>query len=407
MPLLGRSKERVFGDLLKDIVDNTVISKASVGSKTRVMAEAFSAEFGRMYKKFDLNVAQTFISAAEGKYLDFIGDMMGVERLGQNTAEVSSAERNVKFYVDAGTFGDINGGNSITLTSGTIVSTGSSSSGVLYSVAYNVILSSTLSETYVPVRAVKAGSDANVGARQLRYHNFTNYSDSGNNSLNVINDAEVIKGEDGELDTNYRFRISQQTLAAESANMTAVRLAVLTTPGVADVLVLPFFKGVGTFDILLKSVTPVLPDGLIAAVNESIFKVVAQGIDYTVRGPREIGFSAVVTLTMRKKLPSQDETNIRNAVTSNLSDYVNGLDIAEDLIVNEMVERVMSTPDEIKNVGVASKPFDNLYIYKPTRLEDNKVRNTLIGDYSPQEDERVIIETQYAGNTPILVTTKV
>lgn len=402
MPLFSKSKDRIFGSLLKDIVDNTVLSKVSVGSKTRSFTEAVSSELGRMYRKFDVNVAQTFLSAAEGKYLDFLGDMLGVERLGQIKAESSSSERNVRFYVDSGTFGDINSGSSILLTSGTIISTGEAATGVLYVVPYNVILSSSLSEVYIAVRALKSGSISNIGRRQLRYHDFTDYTDNANDTLNVINDAEIIKGEDGETDTNYRFRISQQTTAAEAANQTAIRLAVLTTTGVADVVMIPYFQGIGTFDVLLKSVTPVLPDGLISAVEESVSKVVAHGVSYRVRGPIEIGFSTIGTLTLRKKLSAQEETNILNAVTTNVSDYVNSLDIAEDLIVNEMIERVMATSQEIKNIGIATKPFDNLYIYRPSRLEDNKIRNTLIGDYSPQEDERVIVETQYAGDSPIL-----
>jgi uncharacterized phage protein gp47/JayE len=406
MPLFSKSQDRIFGTLLRDIVDNTVLSKVSVGSKTRSFAESVSSELGRAYKKFDINVAQTFLPAAEGKYLDFLGDMLGVKRLGQSKAESSSSERNIRFYVDSGTFGDINSGSSILLSSGTIISTGEAATGVLYVVPYNVILSSSLSETYVAVRALKSGSVSNIGRHQLRYHDFTDYTDSANDTLNVINDAEIIKGEDGETDTNYRFRISQQTTAAEAANQTAIRLAVLTTTGVADVVMIPFFQGIGTFDILLKSVTPVLPDGLVSAVNESVSKVVAHGISYRVRGPVETGFSVVGTLTLKKKLSSQEEINILNAATTNVSDYVNSLDIAEDLIINEMIERVMATSPEIKNIGEATKPFDNLYIYRPSRLEDNKVRNTLIGDYSPQEDERVIIETEYGGDTPVLFTIK-
>jgi uncharacterized phage protein gp47/JayE len=401
-PLFSQTKERILGDLLTDIIDNTSISKTSVGSKTRAIAEACSSKMGGMYKKFDLNVAQSFLPAAEGKYLDFIGDMMGVARLGQETAQVPSSELNVRFLVDSGTFGDINGGNSITITAGTKVSTGPAGTGIVYTVPYNVILSSTASQTYVAVRAVRAGSNSNIGARQLVYHDFINYDDSAADSLKVLNDAEIIKGLDGEIDTNYRFRISQQTTAAEAANLTAVRLAILNTPGVADLVMIPWFRGIGTFDALIKAVTSTLPTGLIAAVEESVSKVAAQGIVYNVRGPKEIGFSATGTLSLRKKLSSAEETNIINAVTSNITDYVNSLDIDEDLILNELVERVMATSDQIKNIGSYTKPFDSLFVYKQTKLEDNKIRNTLIGDYNPEEDERVIVETQYAGNTPIL-----
>lgn len=401
-PLLAESKDKILGDLLVDVVDNTNITKVSVGSKTRVIIEALSGKLGQMYRKFDLNLAQAFLVGAEGKYLDFFGMMMGVSRIGQEAAQVTPEERNVKFYVQSGTFGDINGGSSIVLTSGTIVSTGQAGSGVIYTVPYNVILSSSDSETYVPVRAARAGTASNVGARQLIYHNFIDYDDSASESLLVVNEAEVVRGQDGEIDTNYKFRISQQVTAAESANPTAIRLTALGVPGVADVLVIPYARGIGTYDVLIKATTATVPVGLLAAVNEALGNETAQGIVYRARAPMETGVSMIGTLTFRKRLSAQEESNIINTVTANVGDYINSLDIAEDFIVNEIVERVMATSDNIKNIGVANNPLDEVYIYRPTKLDDNKLRNRLEGDYSPKEDERLIVETRYAGNTPVL-----
>jgi len=402
MPLFSQSEKNIFGDLLVEIIENTSLTKTSVGSKTRVIAKALSGKLGQMGRKFDVNMAQAFLPGAEGKYLDFIGDMMGVPRLGQETATVSSAERILRFYVQSGTFGDINSGASILLATGTSVGTTSAGTGVVYTVPYNVILSSTLSEVYVAAQAVQPGTRSNIGARQLTYHNFTNYTDSADDSLKVVNDAEIIKGQDGEIDTNYRFRISKQVTAAEAANLTSVRMAVLTTPGVADLVIIPYFRGIGTFDILIKATTPTIPAGLLSAAEEAVRKVMAQGIVPNIRGPVEVGTSLVGTLTLKKRMTASEETNILNATTANVTDYLNSLDIDEDMIVNELIERVMATSSEIKNIGSATKPFDSTYVYKPTKLEDNKIRKTLLGDYTAEEDERVIVETQYAGATPVL-----
>jgi uncharacterized phage protein gp47/JayE len=404
LPLFAESSEKIFGDLLIEIIENTPLTKTSVGSKTRAISEALSGKLGQMYRKFDANMVQAFLTGAEGQFLDFIGDMMGVERLGQEVSNVASSERILKFYVDSGTFGDINGGNSILLSSGTNTGTAAAGTGVTYTIPYNIILSSSLSEVYVAARAVRPGTSGNIGARQLIYHNFTNYTDSGNDSLKVINEAEIVKGRDGEIDTNYKFRISKQVTAAEKANLTAVRLAVLETPGVADLVAIPYFRGIGTFDILLKSTTPTVSTGLISAVNEAVRKVMAQGIIPTIRGPVEIGISLTGKLTLKKRMTAAEETNILNAVTGNVRDYINSLDIDEDMIVNELIERVMATSSEIKNVGTATKPFESIYTYKPTRLEDNKIRGVLLTDYTAEEDERVIVEDQYAGSTPILFT---
>ena len=402
MVLFAKSEENIFGELLYDTVNNTNLRRVSPGSKLRTLSAALSKQLGKAYKKFDVNIAQSFLDGAQGKYLEYIGDVLGVAKLGATQTALASADRNVKFYVDSGTFGDINSSNSILITSGTIISTGDNNTGIQYFVPYNVILSASLSETYVAVQAMQAGSVANVGSNQLIYHNFSDYADVLNDTLKVTNEAEILKGQDVEPEENYRYRIANQTLAAEAGNETAIRLAALNVPGVADVIPIPYFKGIGTGELLIKSVTPSISSGLIAAVQETVDSIKSYGDFINVRGPIETGFSSVATLTLKKKLSLSEQTKIINTVTTNMIDYIDNLDIGEDFIVNEAVERVMSSSAEIKNIGSANKPFDNLYIYKETKLQDNKMRNTLLGDYSPQIDERLIVETRYAGNTPIL-----
>ena len=166
---------------------------------------------------------------------------------------------------------------------------------------------------------------------------------------------------------------------------------------------LPFFRGIGTYDLLIKATTASISSGLIAAVRESVSKVTAQGIFATVRGPVEVGVSLTGVVQFMKKISSNEQTNILNAATLNVQDYINSLDIGEELILNEVLERVMSTSDMIKNVGTYGNPFESVHLYIPSKLSDNKTRSTLISDYIPQEDERVIVENVYGGNTPILL----
>lgn len=402
MPLFAETQEKIFGDIMNDLVNDTNITRSSPGSKMRSLVEAVSRKMGRMYTTFDLNFGQAFLEGAEGKWLNYIGDMMGVPRLGETAAVVTALDRNVKFTVDLGTFGDINGGASITIPAGTIISTQSGGQGIRYRVAVQAILDPATDEGYVSVESVRTGSVQNVGKGQLRFHNFSNYSDYLNNSLKVTNDADIITGGDLETDTNYRFRISQQVTAAEYANEQSVRLAALAVPGVSEIVYLPYHRGIGTFDILVKAVTPVASANLISTVQAAVNQVTSAGIVPRVRAPVEIGFSLVGTLQYKRQLSSEEETTVLDAARINVTDYVNNLDIGEEFLVQEALERVLSTSDLIKKVGTTTKPFDNMYIYRPSNLEDNKVRSTLIDDYTATSEERVIVETRYAGATPIL-----
>lgn len=403
MPLFAESQEKIYGDIMFDMVNNTVISRSSPGAKMRALVEAVSLKMGSMYSQFDLNFVQAFLDGAEGRFLNFIGDMMNVPRLGEEPARVTAADQNIRFFVDVGTFGDINGGSSILLTGGTIVSTGSGGSGIRYRVTVDTILAASLSEAYVSVEAVRSGSSPNVAAKQLIYHDFNNYTDSSSDTLLVENTADIVNGQDIEIDSNYRFRIANQVVAAEGANPTAIRLAALAVPGVADITMVPYHRGIGSYELLVKSTTPTIPTGLVQTVRSAVARVGAQGIVSYVRGPTELGMSLVATVSFRRRLSSEEESSILVAATNNITDYVNNLDISEDFVVNEVVERVLSTSDLIKNIGQANQPLDSIYIYRPSRLEDNKVRSTLIGDFSPEVDEKLLVEPSNAGSVPILV----
>lgn len=402
MPIFAESESKIFGDLLYDVVNNTNVTRTSPGSKTRALAQAVSKKLGRQWKTFDKNVALGFIDGSNGKYLDFIGQMLGLPRAGETTASISSADRLVRFYVDIGTFGTINSGSSIILPAGTLVGTSTAGTGIVYRVPFQTLLPSGSSESYVAVEALRPGTTSNLGAGQLRFHNFSDYTDSLNGSLKVNNEGEINVGREIEGDTNYRFRLSNQVIAAETANLTAIRLTALSVPGVADVAIIPYFHGIGSFDVLIKATVPSVSVSLEQAVWEAIFKKTGFGNVATVRGPLEIGVSMIGELTLKRRITVDEQDSLVDSVTANITSYIDNLDIGEDLIFNEMIERVMATSDLIKNVGSTSKPFQKVYIHRPSKLEDNKVRSTLVDDFSPEADEKLLVENQYAGSTPIL-----
>jgi uncharacterized phage protein gp47/JayE len=400
--LFALSENQIYSGILNDLVDNTNLTRASPGSKTRAIAFALSKQMGKAYQKFDINIAQSFVDGASGKYLEFIGELLNVSRIGNQTASASVADKVIKFYVDAGTFGSINSGNAISLPANTLVSTGSAGGGIAYKLPYSVILSADDSTAYVTAQSVASGSGSNVGRNQLIYHDFIDYTDVANDSLKVINESEIIKGQDIEPEANYRYRIVNKVLSSEAANLTAIRLAVLQVSGVSDAVILPYYRGIGSFEVLIKATTPSVPAGLIAAVQEAVEAIKAYGNLANVRGPQETGVSLTGTLTAKRRLSASDQNTIIQSVTNNVIDYINNLDIGEDFIQNEVIERVMATSAEIKNLGTANNPFDNKFIYKSSRLNDNKVRSTLIGDYTPVADEKLLVELSYAGSSPIL-----
>jgi len=402
--LLSKTEEKVLGEILVDMTTNTGLTRAAPGSKLRALSEAVAKKIGRTYKYIDTNIMSAFLSGASDRYLDFFGEMLGTPRLGTRTASVSAAQRMVKFYVAAGTFGTINGGSSILIPSGTIVSTSSGGAGKRYQVLYNTVLGSAASSAYVSVESLQDGSAGNVGAGRLIHHDFINYTDYTNQTLLVTNEAEIQTGRDIEGNENYRYRLSSALTASERANFTSVRLAALSVPGVADLVFEKFARGLGTFDIAVKSVAPSATAGLIAAVQEAVDQVAGYGIMAIVKAPEEVGVSMSMTLVLTQAVTDDIASDIISNVQQSVTEYVNNLDIGEDLVINEIVQRVMETDDRIKDMGVPGKPLDSIYIYKNTRLKDNKNRYELTANYVPEVDERVIVETTEVTGDPIAVT---
>jgi hypothetical protein len=173
---------------------------------------------------------------------------------------------------------------------------------------------------------------------------------------------------------------------------------------------MPFFRGVGTFDVLIKSISPSVSQNLINDVRQALFFVAAQGVSYSIRGPKETGVSMTISVILKEAINSSGQTNLINNIQTVMFDYIDNLDIGEELIINEIVQRVMAVDDNIKTIGSAGKPIDEILLWKKeSRLSVIKTSKTLFSpggspsDYAPAEDEKLLIELIQVTGNPITV----
>jgi hypothetical protein len=108
----------------------------------------------------------------------------------------------------------------------------------------------------------------------------------------------------------------------------------------------------------------------------------ALGDKIYVMAPKETGLSFVITIHYKKKLDTDELDAIETDLEDTIEDYVNGLDIGESFSVNLIVSQLFSANENIANLGETGIPIDEIYLYKESRL----------GDYTPEELERIIIE---------------
>lgn len=165
-----------------------------------------------------------------------------------------------------------------------------------------------------------------------------------------------------ETDDNYRARIVNQVSVQQSANLTSIRLKALLIDGVADVQFKRFTRGTGSFTAyIIPQVYPITTD-LLMQVEDALNEAAAYGMNVEVKTSEYSPVDLTINLILSAKSTSLERQYIRNRVSANVSAYMNQLNMGSPIIINELIQRVMETSDqildmEIKQIVVGEKEY--------------------------------------------------
>ena len=143
-----------------------------------------------------------------------------------------------------------------------------------------------------------------------------------------------------ESDDNYRYRITQQCLTLATSNETAIRLTALTVDGVEDIVLKPYSMGAGSFTVIVLSNEDVTAQEILDAVKTKLLKVHGYGIRYNVVSPTLTYLSIKQRLYINDSLSDIEKQEIKYNVQLKLSEYLNSLNIGEDIIIEVIAPRV-------------------------------------------------------------------
>lgn len=407
MAYLDLNKDFITEQTLEQLAQKSNISFLSPGAKIRLILDIVNEKLALQADQFDVNTGKSFIRNANGVLLDFVGELFGVQRVKAQKAEVSKEEKNFYFYTLEQSFGDINIDQDIVIPAGSVRIYNTENSNlqvVSYVNTEQIILPAGERQVYFSAESEGLGAQFNVGANTLVFHNFKGYSDSANRSLLVSNTASITYAEDEETDENFRFRIQQQTLAGEAANFSAIRLALLSIPGVSDVFRIRYPRGIGTTDWLIKAVTPVVPQRLIDTCQAAIENTQAEGMENLAKAPIIIGLELRFSITYRNRLENAIKEQIKVDIRKNITSYVNNLAIGEKLVIDQIKKNILNSDNRIESIGSddTGLDFEKINIYKRSAISNSVVRRSIIGDYRTKNNERVVIEPDL--DTPIIIT---
>jgi uncharacterized phage protein gp47/JayE len=411
------SKDDILSRALSDLVKSTNIRQTIAGSKARSAYETFSKELESVARLNNLNHEKSMIPTSYGKSLDDWGKSFGMTRRSASTAEVLAEDRVIKFFVRTGdTFGSINGGSSFTIPEGTslvapaeiaeeavALFSGIDDADSVHDRSIHYVTTEAVScesdkkEAYASVKALTPGISGNLAAPyMLTSHDFRAYNDHIGQTLLVANVKPILNGHEAEGDASYRYRISKKITDAAAANNTSIIQAALSVAGVADVIIVPWQDGVGTFNVFIKSISSNISDRLVEDVQTAINKKLGNGNVGYAKPPYFVGIEINTNLVYTEDVTDNDKEAVRSAAAVAAVSYLNSLDMGEPLLLNVLSERVRSVDSRIAAVGRNEVTrFDNIHVYFPAKLATNgRRRERLItASLEVPMHSRIIAET--------------
>jgi len=404
MAFFERTQREIVSTALDRLSRNTNITQLAPGSKARFILDTTAQEQANQHQIFDFNLMQAFIKYADGKFLDFFGDMMNLPR--KEPTHADATDQNFMFYVSTGTFGDINSGLDLSIPAGTTVQTVPYEGSVItpgieeqptvrYVTTQEAIALSGQSFVYVPIRAVLEGRNSDVPRAVLKKHLFSNYILSTNNGLKCTNRYSISNGEDRETDSSYRYRLANIFEARNLSVFAAVRLAALSVPGVSDIKEVLAEQGPGTYSIYVKSLTPTTSPRLLLEVASACQSVSSFGVRPFILPPTPIGIELVAAVTWNPKATNAQIAAGYNDMRNALESFLNNTSIGEEILFSDLIDLLLrSTPYAFSIGAVNSNKFEQVYAYKNDPINQGTVRNIVSGDkIEPLYNERVILET--------------
>lgn len=349
---LAELNQLAFDHLLRNTDGRVTL--LSPGSVARALVETANRHLEAFYESLSTNLAMAFLSSASGPYLDLHGALFGLSRRPPRTANVLTADNGIRFYVATGTLydrlpkaGDLNRGM---IPAGTTVTNDDGS--VTYTVEENVTFERTATEVFVPARATAVGSIANVGAFVLRRHSLPV------TGVSVTNPISIVTGQAEENDIQFRSRISNTVLASQSANQTAIRLAALSSPGVAEVRIVPYLYGAGSFKLLVIPVGNRVPVETLTDVRQAVSSVVAFGIYFTVAEPKYRRLSMIISLRYRNGTVAGERNIVATNVERAVLNYVGSIPTGGDLVVTQLGAVIRAADDRVYDYSIDALCID-------------------------------------------------
>lgn len=346
-------------------------------STVNIISEAIGSEVVNLQRENKALFESNQVSNASGEDLNRVAfEMYRLTRNPPAFAKCSYKDSNLHFYVEEGTFGDINGGISITLPAGTLVSIEDRflDDNVVYRILTDYELNADENYAYCSAIALNPGSYANVSVGSLNFHNFTNYTDVLNDTLKVTNKFPIINGNDEESDKSLRYRIANHLQSVANKNTDAVLLKTLQVPGIKEVRILNNYFGIGTAAVVAFGQGRELTKDVVSLLESRLFELEMPGQNVTVINGITVYLDFKITVYIKPGLNQIEKENTIAIIKRDIANLIKEKEFNNFIDLDEVSRVVRNRINNNKIIGFGStlngsSIFDEIFMRKTDRFD--------------------------------------
>lgn len=352
-----KTLSQLNSESLQELARQAVVTNITPGARARSMHEIVNRRIARAYDTVQFNHSMGFVPTSSGYFLDLLGVPAGIDRRSASLAVIHREDQNLKFYVTSGLLRDHLPGKLI--PAGTTVQ--NQDGTVAYTIVEDEPFDDVATEVYVAAVAQGAGADYRVGRNILTVHSL-------GTGILCTNEAEVVSGDDTENDDNYRFRIANSRQVKDSANLAAVRLAMLAVPGVTDVILREY---AGYVEALVLPQGNFISTTTLRACAFLADQEKATGIRLVTRGPTNVPFEIYVQVRPTKETRPSEYGVVRRRVKQAILDYFDDIVLGSTMVVQQLEARIQNADERI---------FDHKVVCFNARRRPQLIRNFQLRD---------------------------
>ncbi len=403
MPILPSQKNVV--SIIKGFRDNlstrTSLENFERDSKIRTITDSLSEEMLSTRELVTNAFLADRITVARGADLDRIGERMGRPRILGSFAQTSSTEKSLAFFVETGTFGDINTGSPIVVPLGELVFSAPNNNEFGETVQFRTIAEVTLPSAstlvFFSCKAVISGSVSNVGAGVIQSHGFVNYTGAGSSSLKVNNFYPLLNGREQETDEQYRSRLLLHYSSLLQNNEAKIKLASLSVPGVVDVKLIDAYYGISTVGVIVLGPEETSTPDLVRSVQVRLDQFRAPGLVAIATTATQVSFSFELVVTPTRKLSELEKRRLTSQIKRTISGHLGGVGLQGLVDTEQLAKDIQLTVPGLiamKSAKDRRRLFRTVYAQKGNSSGFPDERKLMASStYRLEEDEYATIGT--------------